>query len=68
MYAPANAGADRGFLERGFIYIYIKGWGFALLIVSLFSEIPYFIFIGYLKTGGGGGEREREEGVFERTP
>ena len=55
MYEPAHAGADPGFLERGFIYI--KGWGLALLIVSHFSEISYFIFIGYKKTGGGGAGR-----------
>ena len=57
-------GADRGFLKRGFIYI--KEWGFALLILSFFFlNIPwkwnnmvslrpnYFNFIGYLKGGGG---------------
>ena len=30
-----NTGADPGFLERGFVCI--MGWGFALLIVSIFS-------------------------------
>ena len=37
------AGAEPRFLERGFICI--KGWGW----------LDYFSFIGYLKTGGGGG-------------
>ena len=30
---------DPGFIERGFIYI--KVWGFALLILSHFSEISF---------------------------
>ena len=57
-----NAEADPGFQERGFICI--KGWGFALLILSISHENEinlvslrpnYFIFKGYLKTGGQGG-------------
>ena len=32
------SGADLGFLERGFIYI--KVWGFALLILSRFLKYP----------------------------
>ena len=55
-------GADPGLLEKGFICI--KGWCFAALI-SFFLNSPckcnnvvlrpnYLIFIGYLKTGGGG--------------
>ena len=34
-----------------------------MLTVSHFSEISYFIFIGYLKTGAGGAGR-----VCERAP
>ena len=34
-----SAGVDPGFLERGFIYI--KVWGFALLILSPFSQISH---------------------------
>ena len=65
-------GADPEFLQWGFICI--KVWGFALLILSHFSSISYeneiiwshlrpnyFIFIGYLKTGQGGGLREPVE-------
>ena len=60
-HRPTHAGADPGFLERGFICI--KVWGLTLLILShFFLNIPwkwnnlvslrpkYFIFIGYLKT------------------
>ena len=31
----SRPGADPGFIERGFMFI--KGWGFALLILSHFS-------------------------------
>ena len=34
---PGRSGADPGFLERGFIYIYIYGVGVSLLILSHFS-------------------------------
>ena len=33
------AGADQGLLERGFIFI--KVWGFALMILSDFSYISH---------------------------
>ena len=37
-YYVKYAGADPGFLERGFIYIKVcVGWGFALLILSHFA-------------------------------
>ena len=66
-----STGTDPGFLERGFIYIKDVGVRFAD-VISFFLNIPrkwnnlvslrpnYFIFMGYLKTGRGGG--------FERTP
>ena len=34
-----KSGADNGFLKRGFICI--KGWGFALLILSSFALISH---------------------------
>ena len=41
-----------GFQKMGFIYI--KVWGFPLLIYSRVSQLPnYLIFIGYLQNGGG---------------
>ena len=54
-----NTGADPGFRERGFLCM--KKWRFALLFLNivwkwnnLVSLKPnYFIFTGYLKTGGG---------------
>ena len=64
-------GADPRFLERGFICI--KGWGFALLILSHFSYISHdikqfglietklFHFLGYLKMGG-------RKGVSSKSP
>ena len=46
-------------LEKG-AHMY-KRMGFALLILSHYLKYPmrpnYFIFIGYLKTGGGGARR-----------
>ena len=36
-----SSGVDAGFLEMGFIYTCIKVWGFALLILSHFSQISY---------------------------
>ena len=67
MHKNASQGRIQHFCKRG---SYIKVWGFALLILSQFSyNFPwkwnnlvslrsnYFIFIGYLKTGGGGGGR-----------
>ena len=39
-FNPINAkkaGADPGFLERGFVFINVRVWGFALLILSHFS-------------------------------
>ena len=63
-----SAGADPGFLERGFICI--KVWRFAWLILSkkklnnpckLNNSVSlrpnYLIFIGYLKTDSGEGVR-----------
>ena len=59
---PNYAGADPGFLERGFICIEMWGVGFVDFI-SFFLNIPwkcnnlvsvrpnYYIFIGYLKMG-----------------
>ena len=53
-----SAGADPGFLEKG-VHMY-KGVGFRFADLSHFSyksHENYFIFVGYLKTGGGGGGR-----------
>ena len=38
-YSWSSRGADPGFLEMGFKCI--KGWGFALLILSHFSSISH---------------------------
>ena len=71
-----RSGVDPGFLGRGFICL--KVWGFASAdFISFFLNIPipwkwnnlvslkpnYFIFIRYLKMGGGGGR----EGGFKLT-
>ena len=40
-YAQKLPGTDPGFLERGFVGTCIKVWGFALLFLSRFPQIPH---------------------------
>ena len=63
-YQEVWAGADPGFLERGFICT--KGWwtrfaNFISFFINISLRPNYFIFIRNIKTGGGGGSSERPE-------
>ena len=74
-YAISTTWADPGFLEK--VFICINGWGVHFVDFISFNQISHvndiiwyktklFHFLGYLKTGGGGGG-ERGRGV-KRTP